>query len=130
SAQGPLRAGDELDALVGVLVRDGTGFEVQPPGPLVFRAANPRPAAPEDPGGTLRVAGFNVKNYFATLADGSARGGPRQNLDCRGAKDATERLGQRAKVAAVVRGLAADLLALVEVENDDGRATRELAADA
>ncbi|MFW6346484.1 MAG: endonuclease/exonuclease/phosphatase family protein, partial [Halomonas sp.] len=50
------------------------------------------------------MATFNVENYFTTLGQ-------------RGAANAAELERQRAKLAAAVAGLNADILALVEVEN-------------
>ena len=68
----------------------------------------------------IRVASFNVGNYFLTLNDGESGCGPEQNLDCRGAPTDQERERQELKIAAAVAGLDADIIALVEIENTPG----------
>lgn len=89
--------------------------------------SNPRPTEPPDPGGAVRVASFNVGNYFLTLDTGESGCGPGRTLACRGAKSAPERERQREKLRAALRTLAVDVVALLEVENDDGAAVADLA---
>jgi predicted extracellular nuclease len=58
-----------------------------------FTATNLRPGVP-DVGGRLKVAGFNVLNYFLTIdtaaSDDVGVCGPSGTLDCRGANSAQE----------------------------------------
>ncbi|HYQ91140.1 MAG TPA: ExeM/NucH family extracellular endonuclease, partial [Candidatus Competibacteraceae bacterium] len=131
-----IRAGDTVTGLVGVLdqgridsARPPTlGYRLQPTVPPVFTAANPRPSVPPTVGGTLKVAGFNVLNYFTTLDNGSAVCGPAR-LPCRGANSASEFERQRTKIVAVLKAIDADIVGLMELENNGygaGSAIRNL----
>ncbi len=84
------RGGDTVQNAVGVLGYDFSLYRIFPTGPADYTAANPRPAAPEPVGGSLRVAAMNTLNYFVTLdyptddpLDNKC--GPLQNVECRGA---------------------------------------------
>ena len=57
-----------------------------------YASVNPRPAEPEDVGGTLTVASFNVLNYFTTL-------------DSRGADTPTELVRQTDKLVAALAAI-------------------------
>jgi len=75
-----------------------------------FAATNPRPAAPAAVGGDLRVADFNVLNYFVDF--------PRQFGDnARGAENADELAEQQAKIVDAITTLNADVITLHEIEN-------------
>ncbi len=49
-------------------------WRVQPTDGGDYTAVNPRPAGPDDVGGNLNVASFNVLNYFTTPASQGGRG--------------------------------------------------------
>ena len=127
-----MRAGETTPELVGVLVRaraatGSPGWKVLPSQPPRFDDANPRTAAPPAVGGTLRIAAFNVDNFFTTIADGQARCGPRREADeCRGARSRAGFERQRAKLVAALLALDADVLALAEIENDGPVAVQAL----
>ena len=104
---GTRRVGSRAAGLTGVLAHAFDAWRLHPTETPRFADTNPRPAPLPAPGERLRVATFNVENYFITLGQ-------------RGAADAAELERQRAKLAAAVAGLNADILALVEVENDPG----------
>ncbi|MCL7714533.1 ExeM/NucH family extracellular endonuclease [Stenotrophomonas mori] len=70
-----------------------------------------RPPAPTVEGG-LRVAAFNLENYF----NGDGRGGGFPTP--RGAATPAQFHAQEAKLIATIRGLDADVAALMELEND------------
>jgi 5'-nucleotidase len=74
-----------------------------------FRDTNPRPTAPPEVGGDLRIADFNVLNYFVDL--------PGQFPSARGASTAAELAQQQAKIVAAITALDADVLTLHEIEN-------------
>lgn len=76
-----------------------------------------RTDAPEDVGGTLQVASYNVLNFFTTLDDGSLTG-PNGDLDPRGASNATEFERQATKIVDGIIGTGAEVLALQEIENN------------
>ena len=93
-----------------------------------FTADNPRTATPDEVGGSLQVASFNVLNYFTTLDDGPGVCGPSGDLDCRGANSAEELVRQRDKIVAALAAMDADVVGLIEIENDDGTAAADLVA--
>ncbi len=68
AATNSVRSGDrrdERDRRARLAVR--RSWRVQPTQGADFTAANPRPAAVPEVGGTTKVASFNVLNYFTTL---------------------------------------------------------------
>ncbi|MEZ5285047.1 MAG: ExeM/NucH family extracellular endonuclease [Vicinamibacterales bacterium] len=128
SADNTLRAGDTATSIVGVMTytwagnaASGNAWRVRPIGALdgsaVFAAANPRPVDPPDVGGSLRVAGMNLLNYFNTVSGctSGVGGGP---TDCRGAETAAEFERQWPKTVAAVLSTEADVIGIVEIEND------------
>ncbi len=112
-ALGTMRIGGTIAQLRGVL---GYGFgkwRVQPlPGAdaPVFKVE--RPAVPRFGALDVKLASFNVLNYFN--GDGQGGGFPTP----RGAKTAADFARQRAKVIAALVQLDADVVGLMEVEND------------
>lgn len=113
TATNTLRTGDQVSQLVGVL-RDVNGsYHLQPTETPVFVGANPRPAAPSEPAAqTLRIAAFNVLNYFN--GEGTTKTFP----SSRGAKSAADFARQHNKIVAALSALNADLIGLMEIEND------------
>lgn len=76
-----------------------------------------RSDTPDDVGGTLQVASYNVLNFFNTLDDGSLTG-PNGNLRPRGADTAEEFARQSSKIVEGIIGTGAEVLALQEIENN------------
>ena len=109
-----LRAGDTLDEVTGVLSFAFDRWRVQPTEPVTFEAANLRTQAPTDVGADLRVASFNVLNYFTSLTGG------------RGATNPGDFTQQQAKIVSAIDALGADIVALQEIESNDGLATQAL----
>jgi predicted extracellular nuclease len=125
---GTLRAGDTLRGATGVLGFGFGSYELHPTAPASFERTNPRELDPPEPGGRLSVASFNVLNYFTTLDTGSPVCGPTGGLDCRGASSAEELARQRSKILDALARLNADIIGLIELQNDDGAAIRDLLA--
>ena len=123
-----LRGGDTVTNLVGILDQRLDGYRIQPVGAVNFTPANPRPTNPPDVGGTLKIASFNVLNYFTTLDTGAALCGPAGNLGCRGANSDSEFARQRAKIIHALLALDADIVGLMEIENNAGEAVADLVA--
>lgn len=89
-----------------------------------------RAATPEDVGGTLQLASFNVLNFFTTLDDGSQTG-PNGDLSPRGADTSEEFDRQAEKLVEGLLGTGAEVIALQEIENNGhgpGSAIATLAA--
>ncbi|MCP4404373.1 MAG: ExeM/NucH family extracellular endonuclease [bacterium] len=112
-----LRAGDTLPSLTGVLHYAYGFYEVHPTGAVNFTRANARSAAPTDVGGTLKVASFNVLNYFSTFDNSGPICGPSANMGCRGADNAAEFTRQRDKIISAITAMNADIIGLMEIEN-------------
>ena len=112
SASNTLRVGDTLPGLTGVMDFRFGNYRIQPVGPIAFDHVNPRTAAPDAVGGNLRVATFNVLNFFN--GDGLGGGFPTS----RGATTAFEFARQRAKEVSALSALNADVVGLSEIEND------------
>ncbi len=126
------RGGDTITNLTGVLhwsFAGQTGTDAWRIRPVTetfsyaFTPTNPRPAAPST-GGSLRVASFNVLNYFLTIDTTASNDvgvcSPSGVLDCRGADSARELDRQRTKLLAALTALNADIVGLVELENTPG----------
>jgi len=122
------RGGDTVQDVTGVLDYRFGLYRVQPTEGAVYAAQNPRPAAPEDVGGRLTVASFNVLNYFTTLDLGPDICGPAADQECRGADDAGELARQRAKILAALATMEADVVGLIEIQNDDDTSVADLVA--
>lgn len=119
-----IRIGDRVTGVTGNLRYSrgsgGSGEEawrVMPVADPVFVAANPRPAAPAVDG-LLKVASFNVLNYFSTIDDGRDTCGPSANENCRGADSAAEQERQLAKISTALAMIDADVVGLMELENN------------
>lgn len=126
STANAVRGGDQVYGLTGVLrFSRGSGgsgdetYRLLPTVEPVFVPVSLRPAAAPTVGGGLTIASFNVLNYFNTLAAGdNLCGPPASGLDCRGANSQTELERQTEKLVTAIHALDADLLGLIELEND------------
>jgi predicted extracellular nuclease len=111
------RGGDTVQHVTGVMDFSFGLYRIHPTQGAVYTAANPRPAQHDDVGGTLKVAGFNVLNYFTTIDTGVPICGPAGNQECRGADNAGEFTRQRDKIIAALTQINADVVGLTEIEN-------------
>ena len=109
SHNNPLRLGDSVEALEGVLHYAFGAYNLIPVGDIQTVRTNPRIAAPQlNAIGDVKVASFNVLNYF---------NGPEFPTP-RGADSVAEFERQKAKTIAAIVAMNADVLGLVEIEND------------
>ncbi len=113
------RGGDIVEDVTGVLNYSFGSYKIQPTEGADYTPVNPRTAQPDDVGGSLQVATFNVLNYFTTLDDSGPICGPSGNLGCRGADNAEEFTRQRTKIIAAISAIDADVVGLMEIENND-----------
>ena len=138
------RAGDIAGSITGVLdyglaTNSNTGLgddKIHPTVLPTFAIANPRTAAPDDVGGNLKVAAFNVLNYFTTFTNGTtatgqsgqgcALGSAVSAGNCRGASNVDEFLRQRAKIVEAMAAIDADALGLMEIQNNGNVAAQNL----
>ncbi|WP_199028576.1 ExeM/NucH family extracellular endonuclease [Ralstonia sp. ASV6] len=137
SAANPVRAGYTVSGVQGVLEMRYNAWRLQPvPGaaaPVFNAAGNPRTGAPaRHAQADVRVASFNVLNYF----NGDGKGAGFDDPNNRGAKTQAEFERQEAKIVAAIRAINADVVGLMEIENDGygdlsaiRRLTSQLGAD-
>ena len=113
------RGGATVQNVTGALDYSFGLYRIQPTQGADYADANPRTAQPDSVGADLKVASFNVLNYFSTVDDGvNDICGPGQNLECRGADDANEFTRQRDKIIAALKTIDADVVGLLEIENN------------
>jgi predicted extracellular nuclease len=114
-----LTSGDTVQDLVGVVrYSRGSGgsgdenYRINPTEAPTFLDTTPREETPPDVGGRLKVASFNVLNFFN--GDGQGGGFPTP----RGADTVEELARQTDKLVAAIASLDADVVGLIEIEND------------
>lgn len=118
NASDELRTGDTVSNLAGILDYAFNSFRIRQNGTVpVFTNANPRPASPPAVAGSLRIASFNVLNFFVTTRDQGNVCGPLLDGGCRGADNADEYGRQLSKLTAALSKLDADIIGLQELEN-------------
>lgn len=122
---GTVRSGDTVRDVAGALDEGPIsssssvrGYRVQPVAEPTFTASNPRTAAPAPVGGVVKVASANVLNFFTTLG--------KDDPQARGADTAFELERQRAKLVDELLGLDADVVGLMEIENNGSEAVGNL----
>ncbi|MCJ7569997.1 MAG: ExeM/NucH family extracellular endonuclease [Anaerolineales bacterium] len=122
------RGGDLLNNLTGVVDYNYGEYKIQATIGADYVSANPRTAQPDEVGGSLKVASFNVLNYFTTLDGGKDMWicGPTHDMECRGADTAEEFARQRDKIIAALAAIEADVVGLIEIENNEFEAVADL----
>lgn len=129
-----IRGGDSIDNLTGVLHWSYAGYSgtdawrVRPVDTFNydFTSNLARPALPADVGGSFKVASFNVLNYFATVDDGDWICGPSGDMECRGADSEAELERQREKIVSAMIAMDADVIGLMELQNDESASIQQL----
>lgn len=126
SAENTLRSGDTVANLRGVITYDFGIYRILSTLAPEFINSNPRPLAPiADSAANLKIASFNVLNFFN--GNGTGGGFP----TARGANTAAEFARQKTKIVSALVGLNADVIGVIEIENDgygSNSAIAELAA--
>ncbi|TVP12788.1 ExeM/NucH family extracellular endonuclease [Shewanella sp. KCT] len=113
SADNTVRVGDSITGLHAVMHYGFGKYRLMPIDTVNFVATNPRSSEPAlAAGGNLKVASFNVLNYFN--GDGQGGGFP----TARGADTPSEFARQRAKIISAMVSIDADIFGLMEIEND------------
>ena len=119
-----IRAGDQIAGVTGTLrysrgsgSRGSSAYRLMPTIDPQFQAMNPRPG-PANVAGALRVASANVLNFFSTVDTGLSICGPGGDGNCRGADSNEELDRQRAKLTSVLAIIDADIVGLIELENN------------
>ncbi|MES2500827.1 MAG: ExeM/NucH family extracellular endonuclease [Pseudomonadota bacterium] len=139
-----LRAGDVAQTITGVIdhgliTASATGprdYKIHPTVTPDFSRENPRTAVPNAVGGNIKVASFNVLNYFTTFLDGNTASGQSGQgcslgnsvtaSNCRGANNALEFTRQRDKIINAIAAINADAVGLMEIQNNGAVAVQNL----
>ncbi len=132
-----VRVGDTVTGLSGVIDFAGAGYKLQPTEAPQFSRTNARLAAPEIAPGNAKVASANVLNYFTTLTtghdiidnvmtSGCYTGSGISKGNCRGADSVAEYGRQRDKIVAELKAIDADVVGLMEIQNNGDIAAAEL----
>ena len=122
-AYNTLRLGDTVNTVTGVLGYSFDRYRIHPTIQPAFIATNPRTDAPAlHADADLRIASFNVLNYFN--GDGQGAGFPTS----RGADSEAEFIRQQAKIVSAIAALEADVIGLMEIENDGFGANSAIAS--
>ena len=119
-----IRVGDSINGAIGNLRYSrgsgGGGLEgwrLAPTENVQFDDDNPRPGAPSV-AGSMRVASFNVLNFFSSIDTGADVCGPQGDNGCRGADSAGELARQLDKTVSAISMMDADIVGLIELENN------------
>jgi len=114
------RGGDKLTNVIGVMDYNFSKYRIQPSAGADYEAVNARTTTPDvdEVPGSLKVASFNVLNYFTTIDTGDLICGPSGTMECRGADTAEELTRQRDKILAALLVIDADVVGVMEIEND------------
>ncbi|HBZ06869.1 MAG TPA: endonuclease/exonuclease/phosphatase [Massilia sp.] len=130
---GTVRTGDTVTDLTGVLDfgaigGGGAAFKVQPTVTPVFSRTNERLPAPLLAAGNVKVASANVLNFFTTFTNGDDAwgrtgqgctiGGTTRASNCRGADNMAEFVRQRDKIVESLSAVNADVVGLMEIQNN------------
>ncbi len=133
AADNPLRSGDSASNIVGLMTYtwsgnsiSGNAYRLRPINamgggfPAFIESSNARPNDQAWlPPSRLRVATLNTQNYFNTFGAGACMlGAGGAATDCRGASNQTEFDRQWPKLVQAVLATGADVIGLMELEND------------
>lgn len=139
-----LRAGDVAQSITGVvdfglITASSTGprdYKINPTITPVFSRENPRTTAPDAVGGNVKVASFNVLNFFSTFTNGNTASGQTGQgcsvgtsvsaSNCRGADNLAEFVRQRDKIVNAIAAINPDAAGLMEMQNNGAVAIQTL----
>ena len=120
------RGGDMVADVVGVMDYRFGMYRIQPTNAANHVVNNPRSDFPGEVYGDIKVASFNVLNYFTTLDTGENICGPEKNMGCRGADNAEEFIRQKEKIVDALTRINADIVGLIELENNAATSIADL----
>ena len=119
-----IRVGDQISGVTGTLrysrgsgSNGFEGYRLMPTEAPQFESMNPRPDVP-NVSGAIRIGSYNVLNFFSAVDGGANVCGPSSSSSCRGADSVEEFDRQLAKTVTGIRMIDADVVGLVELENN------------
>jgi predicted extracellular nuclease len=135
---GSLRGGDVIGTITGVIDYGPSTSTASGPGDyrivplsissLSYTTSNPRDSVAPALTGNVRLASFNVLNFFTTFTNGNTasgltgqgctEGSSNSSSNCRGADSLAEFTRQRAKIVEALAAINADAVGLMEIQNN------------
>lgn len=107
------RGGDQFNNITGVMDYRNNSWKIQRTEAAEHLAANPRDTEVPEVGGDIKVAAFNVLNYFTTFNE-------------RGARNEEEFQRQKEKLVTAIAKMDADVVGFMEIENNSDVALQNL----
>ncbi|WP_286262079.1 ExeM/NucH family extracellular endonuclease [Thalassotalea atypica] len=113
-------------SVTGVLSYAFGKYRIHPTESVLFAKDNDRNPEPPLVGGDLKLASFNVLNYFNTIDNAGTGCGPDGVLGCRGADSEAEFTRQRDKTLQAISKIDADIVGINEIENNSVASIKDL----
>ncbi|WP_404396430.1 ExeM/NucH family extracellular endonuclease [Idiomarina loihiensis] len=110
--QSSLRSGATLKSFSGIISQFNNRYRIQPTDDLELETPSVQPQLSEKSDNAVRVASFNVLNFFN--GNGAGKGFPTP----RGADTYEQMQRQQKKIIAALTAIDADVIGLMEIEND------------
>ncbi|MBL4856742.1 MAG: ExeM/NucH family extracellular endonuclease, partial [Idiomarina sp.] len=110
--QSSLRSGSTLKSFSGIISQFNNRYRIQPTDDLELETPSVQPQLAEKSDKALRIASFNVLNFFN--GNGVGQGFPTP----RGADTPEQMQRQQKKIVAALTAIDADVIGLMEIEND------------
>lgn len=110
--QNSLRSGATITSFSGIVSQFNNAYRIQPTEDLTLESSSEQPQLPKKTNDSVRIASFNVLNFFN--GNGSGQGFPTP----RGADNTEQMKRQLQKIVAALTALDADVVGLMEIEND------------
>ena len=104
-----VRVGSTIDGVTGTVIESQNKISLVAKKPLKWTPSE-RPSRPSVGDAKLTIASFNVLNYFTTIDNG--------NNNARGADSPSEFKRQEEKIVSAILELDADVVGLMEIENN------------
>ena len=118
NAQQSLVLGYKLQT-IGVMHYSYDQYKLEPTQALaITKPKNVLRSKPNKVKGKIKIASFNLKNFFTTLDKGQQECGPSANFFCRGADSKAEYQRQLQKLVTTINTADADVVGLQELENN------------
>jgi len=114
----PVQIGAKIQ-VVGIMHYAFDKYRIEITEPIKFsQSPFPQQSKPTSIAGKVKIASFNLRNYFTTLDNGKTICGPKHNFGCRGADSNDEFIRQQSKLVQSIQTANSDIFALQELENN------------
>ncbi len=122
----PIVLGSKLQT-TGVLHYSYDQYKLEPTETLkITKRKNLRSKSPDKIAGKIKIASFNLKNFFTTLDKGKEECGPEGNFFCRGADNKQEYKRQLKKLVTAINSANPSILGVEELENNNNQSLKAL----